>query len=103
MLRQERGNPFLPLQFFTIADSQAGSTETGCGIHEIRERMEDKNVLSESEEEAAAGGNIVSAGDSLHTCPNCGSERTVITSHKDRNGMPHLRGACRDCKYIWEL
>ncbi len=65
--------------------------------------MEDKNVLSESEETAVTGGNIVSAGGSVYTCPNCGNEMVVITTHKDRNGLPHLRGACRKCKHIWEL
>ena len=44
--------------------------------------MEDKNVLSESEETAVTGGNIVSAGGSAYTCPNCGSEMVVITTQR---------------------
>ena len=46
MRRQERGTPFLPLQFFTIESAQAGSTEPVRGIHQIREEQQMKKLFT---------------------------------------------------------
>ncbi len=46
MRRQERGTPFLPLQFFTIESAQAGHTEPVCGIYQIREEEQMKKLFT---------------------------------------------------------